>query len=244
MIGSVFRTNEGYDAIVVKYLNKYNVFIQIQDCNKHEMWVHLNALRKGQVKNPFHRSVMSVGFIGVGDYKVSLSGAHTPAYACWKAMITRCYSGVYHNGKPTYLECKVSPEWQNFQVFAEWYYNQPNHLIFELDKDILIKGNKTYSENTCCMVPSVLNALLTKRHLHRGLLPIGVCRNKLKYEAWLNIRGRRKSLGLSATASGAFDLYKRAKENYIRDLVENDFSEVLGDNIKQALLQYTVEIND
>ena len=30
---------------------------------------------------------------------------------------------------------------------------------WELDKDILEKGNKTYSPETCCFVPRVINSL-------------------------------------------------------------------------------------
>ena len=46
----------------------------------------------------------------------------------------------------------------------------PSHDIV-LDKDILVKGNKKYSEDTCCFVPVELNNLFTLNKAKRGELP-------------------------------------------------------------------------
>lgn len=67
-----------------------------------------------------------------------------------------------------------------------------------LDKDILVKGNKIYSPETCCFVPQEINNLFTKRKSCRGTLPIGVkyikenkkfsasfSRNKKNYSSWV-----------------------------------------------------------
>jgi hypothetical protein len=43
-----------------------------------------------------------------------------------------------------------------------------------LDKDILYKGNKIYSPDTCVFVPQEINALFVKNDANRGDLPIGV----------------------------------------------------------------------
>ena len=34
---------------------------------------------------------------------------------------------------------------------------------WEIDKDVLLKGNKIYSEDTCVFIPPCLNLMLTKR---------------------------------------------------------------------------------
>lgn len=44
----------------------------------------------------------------------------------------------------------------------------------QLDKDILVKGNKLYSPNTCAFVDRVVNLFLTDRAAARGEWPIGV----------------------------------------------------------------------
>ena len=43
-----------------------------------------------------------------------------------------------------------------------------------LDKDILCKGNKIYSRDTCVFVPQRINSLFTKCDNARGDNPIGV----------------------------------------------------------------------
>ena len=47
----------------------------------------------------------------------------------------------------------------------EWFDNPVNGYKegYSLDKDILVKGNKIYSPETCCFVPQDVNILFTKR---------------------------------------------------------------------------------
>lgn len=96
-------------------------------------------------------------------------------------MMRRCYDPKYHEKEPTYKGCEVCKEWLNFQMFAEWYYK--NHYEIEgqricLDKDILLKGNKIYSADTCIFVPHRINSLFVKSYKLRGELPIGVSYHK------------------------------------------------------------------
>lgn len=242
--GDIFYTNEGYSVAVLSYTNKTDVLVQFQNESMHIIKTSLPQLRRGSIKNPFHRSVRSVGFIGVGSHVASIGGVHTKAYAAWKAMMTRCYSDLYQRDRPSYIGCKVEDSWHNFQVFADWFYAQPGFSSFTLDKDVLIKGNKVYGPETCCMIPSAINSLLPSRALARGELPIGVTKSKLRFSVHLNVRGERKYLGHRQTKESAFDLYKRGKQAYIRELVENDYADVLPDNVKDALLNYKVEITD
>ena len=71
----------------------------------------------------------------------------------------------------------MTDEWLNFQNFAEWYeknyYEIPGEIMC-LDKDILIKRNKTYSPETCVFVSNRINNLFVKNDYNRGEYPIGV----------------------------------------------------------------------
>lgn len=105
-------------------------------------------VRRGTVIDKLAPSVFGVGFIGDGIYN---SKSDKTAYIKWHSMMQRCYSDDYHEGKPTYKDCEVCEEWQDFQEFAKWHYeNYPNTGgMWHLDKDIRIKGNKIYSPETC-----------------------------------------------------------------------------------------------
>ena len=91
---------------------------------------------------------------------------------------------------------------------------------FELDKDLLIKGNKVYSESTCVFIPQEINLLLTKSTARRGKHLIGVCWHKAN-KAFVAVvcknKGKREHLGLFNTELEAFNAYKQAKESFIKE---------------------------
>jgi hypothetical protein len=54
----------------------------------------------------------------------------------------------------------VCNEWHNFQNFAEWFcknYCDASMDKWQLDKDIIVPGNRVYSPETCCFVPNAVN---------------------------------------------------------------------------------------
>lgn len=60
--------------------------------------------------------------------------------------------------KPTYEGCTVCDEWLYFSNFKKWF--DENYIEgFQLDKDIIIRGNKVYSPQTCCFVPKEINII-------------------------------------------------------------------------------------
>jgi hypothetical protein len=75
--------------------------------------------------------------------------------------------------RPTYVGCSVSPDWLRFSMFLAWMQRQ-DWQGKQLDKDILIPGNKIYSPDTCVFVPSALNMFLVDTGKTRGDWPLGV----------------------------------------------------------------------
>ncbi len=94
-------------------------------------------------------------------------------YKKWSNMIKRCYSELYQKSKPSYVGCKVCDEWLTFSNFKRWMEKQ-DWQGKELDKDILVKGNKVYSPDTCCFVDSLTNHFTMDSAASRGLYPTGV----------------------------------------------------------------------
>ena len=100
-----------------------------------------------------------------------------PFYAAWKKMLERCYSEKLLARYPTYKGCRVCSEWLIFSNFKKWMETQ-DWKGKSLDKDLLVKGNKVYSPDTCVFVDAGINVFTTDCAKSRGKYLIGVSRHK------------------------------------------------------------------
>lgn len=249
-IGEINVSNEGYEMKIVECNSYNNIVIEFQDKYKAKVCTQYYNFKKGEVKNPYRPSVYGVGYIGQGKYKTSVNKRHTKAYAHWKNMIKRCYDPYELNKYPTYRNCFVCEEWHNFQNFAEWFYKHYYEVEGErmcLDKDILIKGNKIYSPETCMIVPERINILFIKRDNDRGKYPIGVnpCRRDNYLVVHCKTLEKIEHLGYFPLNKPfqAFTCYKNFKENYIKQIAD-EYKDLIPIELYDALYRYEVEIND
>ena len=170
----------------------------------------------------------------------------------WGGLLKRCFCNKYHKTKPTYKGITVCDEWLNFQNFAEWcetqsFFNAKDDFgkAYQLDKDLLIKGNKVYSPETCCFIPSQINSLFSYVKSTKGAYPTGVSymKNRGKFEAYFSKRGKRVNLGHFITPEEAFIAYKKAKETHIKEMAK-EWKGRVDERAYQALLNYEVHIDD
>ena len=84
-----------------------------------------------------------------------------PYYTRWVQMLTRCYSITSRSNRPTYNDVTCCEEWLTFSKFKSWMESQ-DWEDKELDKDLRVYQNKTYSPETCCFVSQDINSFLTK----------------------------------------------------------------------------------
>ena len=163
-------------------------------------------------------------------------------------MLRRCYSDKYQKKYPTYEGCEVSSKFKSYEYFYEWCNKQVGfgHEDWQLDKDLLIKGNKIYSENTCVFIPQEINSMLVKSDKRRGEHLIGVCWHKKDkaFVAQVNKnKGKSEYLGYFKTEIEAFNAYKVAKESFVKEQA-NEWKDQIDPRAYSALMNYTVEITD
>lgn len=237
---------------IVKYNDSMNIIVEFQDDYKTKICTTYNNFVKGTVKNPYHKSVFGVGMIG-NKYPTWTNGKHTKEYTAWSKMIERCFSAEFKSKQNTYKDVKCCDEWLLYENFYEWLHQQDNFnkwLIedkWSVDKDILIKGNKIYSPETCCLVPKNINSLFVKCNSARGGLPIGVskCGSLFRAKCRNPLTSKCEYLGDYHTQIDAFESYKKYKEAIIKQVAENEYNS--GNITKQcysAMLNYIVEITD
>ena len=239
MEGLVFNTNNSGVCVVVNYTNYDDVTVKFVETG-YETKTRMGNLKLGKVKDYLHPSIYGKGVLGEG-FKQSESQSYS--FQLWKNMLKRCYSEVSFKKSPSYEQCLTSETFNDYQQFKTWCNSQLGfgNTGWELDKDILVKGNKIYSEDTCCFVPKEINLLLVKHDKGRGdyLLGVDYHKNRKQFRA----RCSDKHLGWFNTELEAFRAYKQAKETYIKE-VANKWKDQIDPRVYEALMKYEVEITD
>ena len=245
-VGKVCKSKSSGDFKIVKYNNSRNVEIQFVTTG-FETSAQLEHIKNGNVKDPYVASVHGVGIAGA-KYPITINGVQTKEYMLWYSMLGRCYSKSFKKKQPTYEGCEVSDNFKSFGYFYEWCQNQIGfgNEGWHLDKDLLVKGNKVYDENTCIFIPSEINLVLVKREALRGEHLIGVYWNK-KASAFIarvkKNKGKSEYLGIFRTEIEAFNAYKQAKEAFVKEQA-NKWKGKIDERAYNALMNYTVEITD
>ncbi len=196
------------------------------------------------MSNSNKTKIYEVGFASKGKF----SYTDTPIiWSSWNNMLCRAYSEIKQNKHPTYIGCTVSESWWNLQNFGNDYLQMSGHSQgWDLDKDLLVKGNKIYSKETCCLLPRCINTLFNRHVTSRRILPTGVSlfgTGNNKYRANCYINGKACHFGCFPTVELAFQAYKKAKESEIKRLADL-FKFQLDPRVYKALVNYNVEIID
>ena len=242
----------GSKMIIKKYRKYSDIDIYFPEYNWTFEHTQYDNFKKGNIKCPYETRLFGVGCLGEGKYTVSENGKKTDEYNIYHDMLRRCYDPKYHEKKPTYKGCAVEDYLLNFQHMGEWinenYYKVQGEKMC-LDKDILCKGNKIYSRETCIFVPQRINSLFTKSDNSRGKNPIGVYQlpNGDYISRCWNGNGERIYLGLYSTKEEAFQVYKKYKEKVIKEVIdsyEGKIPEPHYSRLREAMYNYEVEIDD
>ena len=180
-----------------------------------------NFMRETMPRNPKRKTMVFGVGINDADYVVDPSKKSglkkCPAYHSWARMMQRVYSDAFAKKNPTYHDVTICEEWHIFSNFRSWWVD---HAVdnWELDKDLLILGNKEYSPDKCIYIPKWLNVIANGADAARGDLPIGVTYNKKSgmYYAQISIGGpSQKHLGSFNSPSEAHSAWICAKIDYI-----------------------------
>ena len=251
-IGEERINNFGSKMFVVEYRNARDIDIYFPEYNWTFKHAQYQKFKNGGIKCPYEPRYYGKGYLGEGKYKVRENGKITDEFNIWYRMLQRCYDPKFHKRESTYKDCIVEDHLLNFQCMGEWIKNNYYEVLGEkmrLDKDILYKGNKVYSRDTCIFVPQRINLLFTKRDNDRGDNPIGVSDLPSgNYQVnCSNGYGKLIYLGVYPIKEEAFNVYKQYKENLIKktiDEYEGKIPEPFYSRLKTAMYNYEVEIDD
>lgn len=237
-VGDVFETKYGICRIVELLPNK-RCLIKWDDydtiCNVTRWNLNIGMVKPKEIS----QRKISKYTRKLTIYPTKIDGKPTKLFEIWRGIRKRC--GKQKN----YIDCKVCNEWMyDYQSFAEWA--TPRYKDgWEIDKDLLVKGNKVYSPETCCFIPQHINTIIVKKNSRRGSCPIGVTYSKKDrlYVAMVSEYCKWVYLGCYKDPISAFYAYKKEKERYIKE-VANKWKDQLEPKVYDALMKYEVEITD
>ena len=251
-IGEESINNFGSKMVIKEYRGCMDIDVYFPEYNWTFKHATYQSFKNGKIKCPYEPSIYGVGYLGEGKYVATENGKHKKEYRIWYDVLRRCYDPKVQEKYPTYKGCTVENYLLNFQNAAEWIKNNYYEVLGErmhLDKDILCKGNKVYSRETCIFVPERINSLFIKRDKSRGKDPIGVSDLPSgNYQATCSDGyGKYIYLGTYSTKEEAFRVYKEYKEKVIKEVIdsyEGIIPEPYYTRLKTAMYNYKVEIDD
>ena len=243
-LGKTFTSNNYGEFVVIEYQDCSNVTIKFLNTGNVRK-TGTSELKKGEIRDNSLPTTCGFGYIDIEG--ASIGRNMTKEYSLWNAMINRCYNENLRFKHESYKDCHVSEEWRYLSNFKDWCNNQKGFYQdgWHLDKDILVKGNKVYSPETCCFVPPEINCAITNNKSVRGRFPQGVIYNstKTRYIARIQRSNKCESLGTYDTPEEAFYAYKPVKEAHIKSLAEK-WKDKIDPRVYEALMNWTIEITD
>ena len=155
-------------------------------------------------------------------------------------MIKRFYYENSLKKRPSYIGVTVCDEWLCYANFKEWYDENIYEIKDErihLDKDILIKGNKVYSPETCIFAPQRINTLF--RELNNNEFPTLEERSNGTFAIRVRMNGKSKRISGFETKEKAEECYLKEKRQIIKEIAEE-----YKDKIPNKLYNRLIEISN
>ena len=173
---------------------------------------------------------------------VKVNNKHINSYKVWRSMFNRCYSNNDLPHIKAYSDVEVCNEWWYYSKFLDWY-NEHYVAGYVLDKDICnTTRTKSYCAENCNFIPQEINKIFRASKVHF----IDKTPNKRgKYDARLSLYGKDTIIGYYDTLEEAFNIYKKEKESYIKQVATEYYSNgKINERVYQALMKYEVAITD
>lgn len=227
-----------YDYSKVRYINNHTKVCII--CPVHgEFWQTPANHFKGHGCNRCGCESTKRLIEGVGINDIDADMAKTKVYRAWRGILTRAYNAEYKITRPTYIGVEVCHSWHYLSNFKKWF--DENYVEgYSLDKDILSKGRKIYSPDTCCYIPPELNNAVVNSKTSQSK-KMGVHPNHGVFEVIVCKYGKRRYVGSYNSVEEAEKAYVTAKQAYVREIGDMYYKQgKISKRVYDALQSYAV----
>lgn len=245
--GQVAYNNQGSKMTITKYRNAQDIEVTFESGFVVEH-TQMQLFNRGSILDPYFKSYCGVGYMGMQTFYNKAKEYRRPLEV-WHSMLKRCYNKNCQR-HIWYNDCVVDERWHSFANFYQWwkdnYYNLPEELgRLELDKDFKVKNSRTYSPDTCLLIPQRFNSCIKNRRTMDRKYPIGISydKKKQKYHVRTNVDGKDTHIGNYESLDEAFSVLKTVKENELKKLA-GLYKPHIPTEVYDAVVNYVVEITD
>lgn len=163
-------------------------------------------------------------------------------YSRWRGLFDRCHGKNRLKLKNiSYRSCSICKEWHNFQNFAKWCNDNNLCNGMCVDKDILIKGNKIYSPDTCIVIPDEINSRTNyNTPIRKSLMGTEkiALKNGYKYIAKFQRDGKKIESKRFETELEAHKFWATSKKQHLMDVTE-PFRYAMTDKAYKAVCDFS-----
>ena len=243
--GSILKSKDCGEFKVLKCTNSLNILIEFVDTGFRKI-CQTKEIKTGSILD---RSLPSVSGVGIlGDkyptiyYNSDGKKINLKHYEAWSGMLKRCYNQNYQERHPTYKGCTTSDNFKSYTYFYEWCERQIGFDYYDwcLDKDILVKGNRVYSPETCCFVPNEINLLFKKDKNSKYNPGVFYDKRNNKYRSRITFNGKGKHIGYYDTELEAHSSYIKEKLIHIKK-VSDKWRSLIGEKVYNAMYNYKIK---
>lgn len=233
-----------YGIYEITAKNEDRIFVKFHNTG-YECDFNRTVLYGNQVKDYMQPTVFGVGYLGEPTIN-DCDPTKLLIIKLWRGMFSRCYDVKKLNERATYRDCTINKEWHSLANFKRWCLSQfdAGHYQsgWELDKDLLVRGNKVYGPDTCCFLPERLNQLQqVKKDSEYNWLPgVNFDKARGKFKAEVNFDSVRHYLPRRETELESFLDYKELKEKLVQADAEN-WKDKIHPSAYESLKNYSLD---
>jgi len=143
---------------------------------------------------------------------------HTLEYKIWSGMLEYC-SNSENSGGTIYT---MSESFKNFDLFYKWFNNEvgSDNYRWHFSNSILFENSTIYSEETCCIVPTVIATILLFSVDDAKKLSVSYNNETDKYEVISEEFFRQINYGLYNTPEEAHAVWAARRNVYVQEVAE------------------------
>ena len=231
--------NNGEIAKIIKYKKWDDIDVLFIETGYISYGQQYSNFKRGTLKDPYLKIIKGVACVGETS-TIDENGKVLKSREVWGDMIKRCYDENSLKKRPSYIGVTVCDEWLCYANFKEWYDENIYEIKDErihLDKDILIKGNKVYSPETCIFAPQRINTLF--RELNNNEFPTLEERSNGTFAIRIRMNGKSKRISGFKTKEKAEECYLKERRQIIKEIAEE-----YKDKIPNKLYNRLIEISN